>query len=99
MKGDDILLYVYTFGAPRASLTESGYTRIRFVADNGLTREYFDTEIKEPLSAVMKLYKVRTLDNTLTGDTYVKSLTNADTTNSNIDLNGYKLYVDGVVLN
>lgn len=35
---------------------------------------------------------------TLTGDTYVKSLTNADTTNSNINLNGYKLYVDGVEL-
>ena len=35
---------------------------------------------------------------TLTGDSYVKSLTNADTTNSNINLNGYKLYVDGVLL-
>lgn len=35
---------------------------------------------------------------TLTGDTYVKSLINADTTNSNIHLNGYKLYVDGVEL-
>lgn len=35
---------------------------------------------------------------TLTGDTYVKSLTNADSTNSNINLNGYKLYVDGVLL-
>ncbi len=34
----------------------------------------------------------------LTGDTYIKSLTNADTTNSNINLNGYKLYVDGVAL-
>ena len=33
---------------------------------------------------------------TLTADTYVKSLTNADTTNSNINLNGYKLYVNGV---
>ncbi len=33
---------------------------------------------------------------TLTGDTYIKSLTNADSTNSNINLNGYKLYVDGV---
>ena len=32
---------------------------------------------------------------TLTGDTYVKSLTNADTTNSNIHANGYKLYVNG----
>ena len=33
---------------------------------------------------------------TLTANTYVKSLTNADTTNSNINLNGYKLYVNGV---
>ena len=32
---------------------------------------------------------------TLMGDTYVKSLTNADTTNSNIHANGYKLYVNG----
>ncbi len=35
---------------------------IRFVTDNGLTREYFDTEAKEPLSAIMKLYQTRTLD-------------------------------------
>ncbi len=35
---------------------------------------------------------------TLTGDTYIKSLTNADATNSNINLNGYKLYVNGVAL-
>lgn len=35
---------------------------------------------------------------TLTGDTYVKSLTNADATNSNIHLNGYKLYVNGTEL-
>ena len=33
---------------------------------------------------------------TLTGNTYIKSLTNADSTNSNINLNGYKLYVNGV---
>ena len=36
---------------------------------------------------------------TLTGDTYVKSLTNADTTNSNINFNGYKLYVNGAAIN
>ena len=36
---------------------------------------------------------------TLTGDTYVTSLTNADTSNSNINLNGYKLYVNSVELN
>ena len=35
---------------------------------------------------------------TLTGDTYVKTLTNANTSNSNINLNGYKLYVNGVAL-
>ena len=36
---------------------------------------------------------------TLTGDTYVKSLTNAATTNSNINFNGYKLYVNGAAIN
>lgn len=35
---------------------------------------------------------------TLTGDTYIKSLTNSDSTNSNINLNGYKLYVNGTLL-
>ena len=35
---------------------------------------------------------------TLTGDTYVKSLTNADASNSNIQTNGYKLYVNGTSL-
>ena len=35
---------------------------------------------------------------TLTGNTYIKSLTNEDSTNSNINLNGYKLYVNGVEL-
>ena len=35
---------------------------------------------------------------TLTGNTYIKSLTNEDSTNSNINLNGYKLYINGVEL-
>jgi hypothetical protein len=35
----------------------------------------------------------------LTGDTYVKSLTNSDSTNSNINFNGYKLYVNGTAIN
>ena len=35
---------------------------IQFVTENGLTREYFDTEVKGPLSAIMKLYQMRTLD-------------------------------------
>ncbi len=35
----------------------------------------------------------------LTGDTYVTSFENADKTNSNIDFNGYKLYVNGTAIN
>lgn len=31
----------------------------------------------------------------LTGDSYITSLDNSDSTNSNIDFNGYKLYVNG----
>ena len=33
-----------------------------------------------------------------TGNTYLTSLTNADSTNSNINLNGHKLYVNGIEL-
>lgn len=33
---------------------------------------------------------------TLTADTYLTSLTNANSTNSNINLNGHKLYVNGI---
>ena len=44
-----------------------------------------------------------TLDSTssikLTADTYVTILENADTTNSNIDFNGHKLYVNGIAIN
>ncbi|MBR0412118.1 MAG: hypothetical protein IJI47_00930 [Eubacterium sp.] len=36
---------------------------------------------------------------TLTGDSYVTSLENADTTNSNIDFNGHTLYVNGKAVN
>lgn len=41
----------------------------------------------------LKLDKSSTI--TLTGDSYVTSLTNEDSSNSNINLNGYKLYVEG----
>ncbi len=36
---------------------------------------------------------------TLTGDSYVTSLDNADSSNSNINFNGYTLYVDGKAVN
>ena len=35
----------------------------------------------------------------LTGDSYVTSLEDADTSYSNIDFNGYKLYVNGTAIN
>lgn len=35
---------------------------LEFVTENGLTREYFNNEVKAPLSAIMKLYQMRTLD-------------------------------------
>ena len=35
---------------------------VQFVTENGLTREYFDTEVKTPLSKIMKAYQQRTLD-------------------------------------
>ena len=36
---------------------------------------------------------------TLSSDAYVISLTNEDETNSNINFNGYKLYVNNVAIN
>ena len=35
----------------------------------------------------------------LTGDSYVTKLTNSDSSNSNIDFNGHKLYVNEVAVN
>ena len=35
---------------------------LEFVTTSGLTREYFDAEVKPPLSALMKIYQTRTLD-------------------------------------
>lgn len=48
-------------------------------------------------SITLKLDKVSKIK--LTGDTYITSLDNADTTNSNIDFNGYKLYVNNTAIN
>ena len=47
-------------------------------------------------NVTLKLDKLSKI--TLTADSYITSLDNADSSNSNIDLNGYKLYVNGVEL-
>ena len=60
------------------------------------TSSYYEGIINGDNSA--KSFSLR-LDKTskikLTGNSYVTSLENADSTNSNIDFNGYKLYVNG----
>ena len=66
------------------NLTKSSYTG----TING------DNSAKE---ITLKLDKDSTI--TLTGDSYVTSLDNADSTNSNIDFNGYTLYVNGTAIN
>ena len=48
-------------------------------------------------SITLKLDKTSSIK--LTGDSYVTSLENEDTKNSNINFNGYKLYVNGVAIN
>ena len=35
---------------------------IQFIIENGFTREYFDANVKAPLSAIMQAYQLRTLD-------------------------------------
>ena len=48
-------------------------------------------------SVSLKLDDTSTL--TLTGDSYITSLDNADSANGNINFNGYSLYVDGTKIN
>ena len=56
-----------------------------------INQENSAKEIKLSLSKDSKMV--------LMGNSYVTSLENEDTQNSNIDLNGYKLYVDGKEIN
>ena len=53
-----------------------------------------DNEAKSIKLVLDKTSKIK-----LTGDSYITSLDNADASNSNIDFNGYTLYVDGVAVN
>ena len=52
---------------------------------------------KEAKSITLTLDKTSKIK--LTGDSYITNLNNADSTNSNIDFNGYKLYVNGKAIN
>jgi hypothetical protein len=63
----------------------SGFT-IKLAKESG---EYSSTTSNENATLKIKL----------TGDFYITSLEDDDTTYSNIDFNGYKLYVNGVAIN
>ena len=53
-----------------------------------------DNEAKEIKIVLDKSSKIK-----LMGDSYITSLTNDDSSNSNIDFNGYKLYLNGKAIN
>lgn len=66
------------------------------LSNNSYYEGYINTENK---SEKINLTLDKTSKIKLTKDTYITSLTNKDTTNSNIDFNGYKLYVNGKAIN
>lgn len=64
------------------------------------TYSYYEGTINAENTAnniTLKLDKTSSIK--LTGDSYITSLETEDTTYSNINFNGYKLYVDGVAIN
>lgn len=77
------------------SIVVDEISKLMLALKNGST---FEGVINEENAGEVNLELDKTSTFTLTGNTYVKSLTNTDSTNSNINLNGYKLYVNGVEL-
>lgn len=64
------------------------------------TNSYYEGTINgENNAKEVKLTLDKTSKIKLTGDSYVTSLDNADSSNSNIDFNGFKLYVNGESIN
>ncbi len=64
------------------------------------TNSYYEGTINGENSAKeIKLTLDKTSKIKLTGDSYITSLDNADSSNSNIDFNGYTLYVNGESIN
>lgn len=63
---------------------------------NLTNNSYFTGSINKNNEGEVSLVLDKTSTITLSGNTYVKKLTNADKTNSNINFNGYKLYIDGI---
>ena len=68
-----------------------------FSLKNGSTFEGTINNENTAKTISIKLDSSSTL--TLTGDSYITSLENEDASNSNINFNGYKLYVNGIAIN
>jgi len=66
------------------------------MTDSSTFKGYINTD-NTAKSITLNLDKTSTI--TLTADTYVTELNDADTTYANIDFNGYKLYVNGKSIN
>ena len=64
------------------------------------TNSYYEGTINgDDRAKEIKLTLDKTSKIKLAGDSYVSSLDNADSSNSNIDFNGYRLYVNGKAIN
>ena len=64
------------------------------------TNSYYEGTINGENSAKeIKLKLDKTSKIKLTGNSYITSLDNANSSNSNIDFNGYTLYVNGKTVN
>ena len=92
--GGDVTLNL-TNQEANGNIVVDSISKLTMKLSNGST---FKGAINNSNEGEVSLTLDKTSSITLTGDTYIKSLTNADSTNSNINLNGYKLYVNGVEL-
>lgn len=83
-----------TTNASNLTINTSGTSSATIRSDRGGGTINGENEAK---SITLKLDSTSKIK--LTGDSYVTSLEDADATYSNIDFNGYKLYVNGVAIN
>ena len=69
------------------------------VANDYVAKPFHIDELIARVNAQLRIEKGSSEKIKLTGNSYVTSLDNADSSNSNIDFNGYKLYVNGKSIN
>ena len=79
------------------NISLDAYPNIKIYVWSGYT--YDELKVLAQMEPKINLVLDKSSSLVLTGDSYVKSLVNADSTNSNINLNGYRLYVDGTLFN